>query len=665
MKHLATILLGLVPCFITAQELQKITIPARGAQAITYSPDTKYFIISKGNTAQLFNSGNDTKIKDLNGGAFNHTREILDAVFSNNATMVATASADKSVKLWKIPEGTLLHTFDGLPAGVLAVRFIDNDRFVVAIAEDGTLNLWDVASHNLVYSKKDFSKEVRAMDASPEGKYIAVAGGDDTILLYEASAGNIVRKISGHTNWVRALAFSPDGKTLASGGDDKVINLWEVESGNKLQSFQTKGWIYDLEFSLDGKYLAAALEKYAVHFYNVSTGLIALKLDNFKGSVLRMSINSNGKEIATTEQYGSNVRIWSIESLAIAPALRLRDSKDKMAPLIMVSNPPNIVENKVRVYTDLIDVRGVVTDESGIRSLRVNGIETPIRDNGNFVINLPLYFGDNYVTMEVTDVNDNIALKKFIITRKNAEGEQYNPALAKNFLLVVGINSYQYWPKLNNAVKDVDDLVTILMEKYNYQFSNVTVLKDEQATRANLINAMRNLISKISAQDNLLIYFSGHGYFDEILNEGYWIPVEAHTNSSGEYISNSEILKIISNVNSQHTFLVADACFSGALFADSKRGYTDQVEKFRSRWGLASGRLEVVSDGSAGDTNSPFAKRFIQFLQENEKDKFAVSELVQFVKTQVAEDTNQTPIGNPLKALGDEGGEMVFYKKKQ
>lgn len=77
---------------------------------------------------------------------------------------------------------------------------------------------------------------------------------------------------------------------------------------------------------------------------------------------------------------------------------------------------------------------------------------------------------------------------------------------------------------------------------------------------------------------------------------------------------------------------------------------------------MASGRLEVVSDGTEG-TNSPFATNFIKFLKENTKDKVAVSELVQFVKLQVAEISDQTPIGNPLKGAGDEGGEFVFYKK--
>jgi hypothetical protein len=125
-----------------------------------------------------------------------------------------------------------------------------------------------------------------------------------------------------------------------------------------------------------------------------------------------------------------------------------------------------------------------------------------------------------------------------------------------------------------------------------------------------------------------MIYYSGHGYFDQLLNEGYWIPAEANVNSTGEYLSNSDILKLIANINSRHTFLVADACFSGSLFADSKRGYADNVERYRSRWGLASGRLEVVSDGSVGQ-NSPFASAVLEFLKTNRKEKFAISELVQ------------------------------------
>ena len=146
------------------------------------------------------------------------------------------------------------------------------------------------------------------------------------------------------------------------------------------------------------------------------------------------------------------------------------------------------------------------------------------------------------------------------------------------------------------------------------------------------------------------------------LSEGYWVPIDAKVNDVSAYVPNSQILKIIENINSQHTFLVADACFSGSLFASTTRGYADHVEKFKSRWGLASGRFEFVSDGTAG-TNSPFAKSFIEFLANNKDAKVPVSDLVQYVKKKVAEVNNQTPMGNPLKGVGDEGGEFIFYKR--
>lgn len=216
---------------------------------------------------------------------------------------------------------------------------------------------------------------------------------------------------------------------------------------------------------------------------------------------------------------------------------------------------------------------------------------------------------------------------------------------------------------LNNAVQDAKDVKDVLTSKYNFDPLDVTILLDDEATRYNIYEALRRYIERISARDNLLIYYSGHGYFDKLLSEGYWVPVDAQANDVSAYVPNSQILKIIENINSQHTFLVADACFSGSLFASNTRGYTEHVEKYKSRWGLASGRLEFVSDGSVG-TNSPFAKSFIGFLQSNEQAAVPVSDLVQYVKKRVTETNDQTPIGNPLKGVGDEGGEFVFYKRK-
>ena len=70
-----------------------------------------------------------------------------------------------------------------------------------------------------------------------------------------------------------------------------------------------------------------------------------------------------------------------------------------------------------------------------------------------------------------------------------------------------------------------------------------------------------------------------------------------------------------------------------------------------------------MSDGSAGK-NSPFAQNLLTFLRTTPFYKIPISEIVQYVKTKVPVGTQQTPIGNPLKNAGDEGGEFVFYRRK-
>lgn len=642
-----------------AQGLKKIEIDVR-ASLISYSPDANHFVIAKDNRIQLYNAGTDTRIWEFAGP--NHLLKINDLAFNRDGRLLATAGEDNQIKIWTLPDGKIPFAYDKFDQPVRAIAFGNDDQNLICLLQDGTVVSVHHKTNTITYIKNDVKKS-DVFAVSRNGKYWAIGGAHLFISVYESATGNLVKKIDGLTGRTRALAFSPDGSLIARGANNKKIAIFNL-SDNSTKEFEHSGWVNDLEFSADGKQLGAALDKNAIHFYNVTTGQISLRIDKVELPPLKISFSPTGLEVAHIEDYSGHVSVWNVASLNIAPVINFKDAKDTSPPQVLVSNPPNITDNRVTIFKDLIDLRGVVVDEAGVRSLKVNGLETPIRQNGNFLINIPLTMGENFVTIEVVDVNDNIALKKFVIVRKDMQGESYVAEKANNYLFVVGINDYREWPKLNNAVKDANDVVSLLLSKYEFQFENLTFIKNELATRTNIYNGLRGLIEKITPNDNLVVYFSGHGYFDKLLNEGYWIPIEAATNSPAEYISNTDILKMLGSINSQHTFLVADACFSGALFTDTRRGYTENVEKFRSRWGLASGRLEAVSDGSEG-TNSPFAKHFLQFLRENQKDKFPVSELVQYVKVQVAEESNQTPVGNPLKSLGDEGGEFIFYRKKE
>ncbi len=231
-----------------------------------------------------------------------------------------------------------------------------------------------------------------------------------------------------------------------------------------------------------------------------------------------------------------------------------------------------------------------------------------------------------------------------------------------NFLLLIGVDDYQGWPPLRNAVKDAQDVRNALWDRYRFEKEHTFELYNDEVVNAKIINVLQKIKSQIGPNDNLVIYYSGHGFYNAEFEAGYWIPYDARKGEEADYFPNETLLKYLKYIDTKHTFLVADACFSGSLFIGSYRGYIDDVESKKSRWGLSSGNLEFVEDGSG--ENSPFATYLLKYLRDNEKTRFPLSELTQYVKVKVADKTDQTPQASPLRGLGHEGGEFVFYLKQ-
>jgi hypothetical protein len=655
MKIPYVLLFILLAANAAGQKFIKSKIGSIQTTSCAFSPDRAFLTINDGSKILFFTAGTSTLVRELKL----FKSPIVCLQYQDDGSSLLVVSKDNRVSLVDPAEGKIFATYEA-KAGVLSAHFIQGRK--VAFITDKTLAVYDFESAKLLFEKTEHLKPIRSLAVARNGKYLATGGGDGNVVLYHAADGAVILKKKLHDGWVRAMDINHDGSLFASCDDKGNIFISDLKGEPYARFDDIKGWAGSARFSDDGKYLAAGDERGSCFLYSVEKKLLSQKISEFQFSINELNFRNDGKELAVVEEM-KGARVLDVSALNISPVFKVKDAKDHNPPQILVSNPPNIQNDRYRYSQDYMSIKGIVVDDSGVRSLKINGIETPLKENGNFTLYLPLAMGDNFVNIETVDVNDNIAVKKFIITRKNLDGEEYDVAKARNFLFVVGINEYEHWPKLNNAVKDANDIASVLLGQYAFEFGNVVVLKNEQATRSNIYKSLRGLIEQITPQDNLVIYYSGHGHFDELLNEGYWVPVDAKLGSSGDYLSNSDLLKIIGTINSQHTFLVADACFSGSLFSDSKRGYTENVEKFKSRWGLASGRLEVVSDGSLNE-NSPFTATVIEFLKKNEKDKFAVSELIQYVKVHVAEKANQTPLGNPLKGAGDEGGEFVFYKKK-
>lgn len=249
----------------------------------------------------------------------------------------------------------------------------------------------------------------------------------------------------------------------------------------------------------------------------------------------------------------------------------------------------------------------------------------------------------------------------------NGEVPDPTKPAGKNYLFIIGINNYQDQPnipRLNNAVFDARKFSEILLEKYQFDREHCIEIYDEQATQGNILAKFRELAGKITDQDSLVIYFSGHGEYDAQIDKGFWLPVDARRENIGSFITFDLLLGYLKAIKSFHTFLIADSCYAGTMFLDRDlpRSLPDRLERIPSRWLLTAGRNEVVTDGPPGQ-HSPFANALIFHLSHNDDPDLTISELSQLVLEEVVANARQTPRCEPIHGVGHRGGEFVFRPK--
>ena len=243
-----------------------------------------------------------------------------------------------------------------------------------------------------------------------------------------------------------------------------------------------------------------------------------------------------------------------------------------------------------------------------------------------------------------------------------------NQSQSKSWFLGIGIDSYKEFDPLNNAVRDMNCIRKLLIDKYDVEGKYALTITDRDATRENIIGKLIELKHEVDTEDKLLIYYSGHGHFDGEMKWGYWIPHDAKEGKMASYIRNSTIREIIGVLKGKHILLISDSCCSGSIFY---RGGTrsslaiDELAQRTSRWAICSGRHdEEVADGPPGG-HSPFAESILEELRHNERSKLNVAKLADRVIELTRANYEQLPEGSPLYGVGHKGGQYVFQLKNR
>nr|WP_322684703.1 ribosome assembly protein 4 [Nostoc sp. DedQUE07]MDZ8130659.1 ribosome assembly protein 4 [Nostoc sp. DedQUE07] len=188
-----------------------------------------------------------------------HSDEVNSVAYSPNGQQLASASTDKTIKIWDASSGQLLKTLTGHSNSVTSVAFSPNGQQLASASFDNTIKIWDVSSGKLLKTLTGHNKEVNSVTYSPNGQQLASASGDKTIKIWDVSSGKLLKTLTGHSSLIIGVAYSPNGKQLASASFDSTIKIWDISIGKPLKTLTGySSQVYSVAYSPNGEQLASA-----------------------------------------------------------------------------------------------------------------------------------------------------------------------------------------------------------------------------------------------------------------------------------------------------------------------------------------------------------------------------------------------------------------------
>ncbi|MBE9538523.1 MAG: caspase family protein [Proteobacteria bacterium] len=356
---------------------------------------------------------------------------------------------------------------------------------------------------------------------------------------------------------------------------------------------------------------------------------------------------------------------------------------------IEIIEPPVVLTRslatvRIRKFQGEREVIGKISTQAGLLSLSVNGQATEITDNNLFRYSVPLVDDPTPVQVIAVDNDGRRAMISFSFVEQSKGSNGAPPSrptseqsgidldipMGNYHALIIGNNEYQNFSTLKTAVNDARETEKVLRQKYNF---TTTLLLN--ADRYTILSALNDLREKLDKNDNLLIYYAGHGKLDDENKFGYWLPVDADQDNNINWISNEAITNILNVIEAKHVLVVADSCYAGTLTQtpiarvqmdipdDVRAEWMKVMAQTRARLTFTSGGVEPVLDGGGGK-HSVFAKAFIGALRNNDQvlEGFSLySRVLELMPAQASTPgQSQAPQYAPIHLAGHESGEFFF-----
>jgi len=285
-----------------------------------------------------------------------HSGSVENVVFSQDGKTLASASVDKTVRLWRSTDGFPLQTFKGHSRSVTHVSFSPDGIKLASSSSDGTTCLWNIHDGSIERTFPIESGIISCVEFSPEGESLAIVTGNQGVRIIDVNDGKLIHHINSGYHGISRVAFSPDGRVLAGvGGGEKVICLWRVTDGILQQrleghhaniscvTFSSNGsilasgswdneiilWripelepvniihghsggVLSLSFSPDGNILASGAADKSICIWRISSGNLIRKLKGHHNWVTSVAFSPDGTKLVSASR-DKSICVWSIQ----------------------------------------------------------------------------------------------------------------------------------------------------------------------------------------------------------------------------------------------------------------------------------------------------------------------------------------------------------------